>query len=480
MLLRIAILLGTAILPLVATTIRIPADMNDIQSGVNQAVEGDTILVAPGEYYEHLLIHDKAIVLGSWYLITGDTSYIRKTIINGNNGNYVLNIANPGEGNLSIIGFTIRNGDDGITASKGEFELRHNIITACNDGIDYESGSGGRCYKNIFENNSDDGIDLDGAINIIIENNIIRNNDDDGIEIRLHKYSGPILSYNIIGNLIEGNDEDGIQLIDYPDISDRIFHIERNIIVNNKMAGLGCMSDGNTRENYEGANIPEPIFLVNNTIVNHRYGVTGGGKMIAINNIIIDSDMVAMKNVQENSIVSYCNFWENGTNFDNCNIDSTNMFYGDPTLDETFQIIDGSICINNGTAIFIWQEDTVLNISPSNYNGSAPDIGAFEFEDRDSEPEPLNKIPNNYVLDQNYPNPFNPITKIQFALPKSENVIIVVYDTLGQKIQTLLNKQCSAGYHEIDFNAQDVPSGIYIYQIQAGNFHDAKKMMLLK
>jgi photosystem II stability/assembly factor-like uncharacterized protein len=88
--------------------------------------------------------------------------------------------------------------------------------------------------------------------------------------------------------------------------------------------------------------------------------------------------------------------------------------------------------------------------------------------------------PAKYHLYQNYPNPFNPLTNIKFALPKSDRVIIDLYSTLGQKVKTILSKRMLAGDHEIEFNAQNLASGIYYYRIEAGEFQDVKKMVLLK
>ena len=89
-------------------------------------------------------------------------------------------------------------------------------------------------------------------------------------------------------------------------------------------------------------------------------------------------------------------------------------------------------------------------------------------------------VPTEYVLEQNYPNPFNPLTIITFALPIAESVKIEVYNVIGQKIETLLNKTMKAGIHEFEFNAQHLSSGIYFYRIEAGEFQDVKKMVLLR
>lgn len=90
------------------------------------------------------------------------------------------------------------------------------------------------------------------------------------------------------------------------------------------------------------------------------------------------------------------------------------------------------------------------------------------------------QIPTKFSLEQNYPNPFNPTTKIEFALPKESNVTLKIYNLLGQEVETLINKVMQAGYHSVDFNATGFPSGMYVYRIEAGNFVQVKKMLLMK
>ncbi len=89
-------------------------------------------------------------------------------------------------------------------------------------------------------------------------------------------------------------------------------------------------------------------------------------------------------------------------------------------------------------------------------------------------------IPKEFALSNNYPNPFNPSTTIKFALPQEQYVIIEVYNSTGQKVETLVNRKFSAGYHEVNWNAVNKATGIYFYRIQAGRFQDLKKMILLK
>ena len=98
-------------------------------------------------------------------------------------------------------------------------------------------------------------------------------------------------------NTITGNNEDGIQLIGYPDISDRVFRIQKNLIANNSMVGLGLMDNGESGEDYRAASIPERIQLVNNTFSGNQYSVTGGDNLIALNNLFINSSEIALKEV---------------------------------------------------------------------------------------------------------------------------------------------------------------------------------------
>jgi hypothetical protein len=90
------------------------------------------------------------------------------------------------------------------------------------------------------------------------------------------------------------------------------------------------------------------------------------------------------------------------------------------------------------------------------------------------------QVVDRYSLSQNYPNPFNPNTKISFTIPEAGLVKLNVYNLLGQLVNTVVNQEMKSGYFEADFNASNLPSGIYFYKLEAGNTVITKKMMLLK
>jgi flagellar hook assembly protein FlgD len=90
-----------------------------------------------------------------------------------------------------------------------------------------------------------------------------------------------------------------------------------------------------------------------------------------------------------------------------------------------------------------------------------------------------------YDLQQNYPNPFNPTTLIRYAIPNASHVTIKIYDMLGREVKTLVNSEQNAGFQTVQWNGENnfgskVASGAYIYMIKAGDFFQAKKMILLK
>jgi len=96
-----------------------------------------------------------------------------------------------------------------------------------------------------------------------------------------------------------------------------------------------------------------------------------------------------------------------------------------------------------------------------------------------------NIIPKDYSVNQNYPNPFNPVTRFRYDLPEDALVNITIYDMMGRVVKTLINDQQTAGYKSLHWNATNdagspVSAGIYLYMIQAGDFRQTKKMILLK
>jgi len=87
---------------------------------------------------------------------------------------------------------------------------------------------------------------------------------------------------------------------------------------------------------------------------------------------------------------------------------------------------------------------------------------------------------DNYTLEQNYPNPFNPVTTIGYVLQEKSNVKLTLMNLIGEEIAVLVNEEQDIGYHKVEFNVANLPSGVYFYKIQTGTFIDTKKLILLR
>ena len=91
-----------------------------------------------------------------------------------------------------------------------------------------------------------------------------------------------------------------------------------------------------------------------------------------------------------------------------------------------------------------------------------------------------NSIPENPTLFPNYPNPFNPSTTIEFDLPKTGNVNLKIFNILGEEVVTLLSASLLSGSHSVEWNASNFASGVYLYRLQAGDYVETRKMIILR
>jgi len=142
------------------------------------------------------------------------------------------------------------------------------------------------------------------------------------------------------------------------------------------------------------------------------------------------------------------------------NLNWVNDWKNTYSYDDYTNLIETLECIWNGTN---W-----INFNRYHYSYIITEIEQSPLE---------NKI---YYLSNNFPNPFNPTTKIKYSIPKLSFVTLKVFDVLGKEIETLVNKDKHTGNYEVEFNAAHLPSGVYFYKLQAGNYIETKKMLLLK
>ena len=133
-----------------------------------------------------------------------------------------------------------------------------------------------------------------------------------------------------------------------------------------------------------------------------------------------------------------------------------------------------------GVSVSIAENDLIVGVAGDDDNGensgSAYIYNGFVVGVDNSE----NEIPFSFQLNQNYPNPFNPRTKISWQLPVGSWQTLKIYDVLGNEIETLVNEEKPVGTYEITWYAENLSSGIYFYRLQAGDFIETKKMILMK
>jgi photosystem II stability/assembly factor-like uncharacterized protein len=168
-----------------------------------------------------------------------------------------------------------------------------------------------------------------------------------------------------------------------------------------------------------------------------------------------------------------------------------------------------AVSYNSGNWVVVGSEGTIIRNGVFQTSGTLNDLFGVSFTDANNgwavggngtilrttnggvtfiEEEQIDEIPTEFLLSQNYPNPFNPSTRLKYSIPNSSQVVIKVYDILGNEIETLVNEEKPAGTYEITWSAESLPSGVYFYQLKASDpstssgqgFVQTKKMLLLK
>jgi hypothetical protein len=553
---------------LIAKTYRrfyVPGDFSTIQSGIDSIWSGDSLIIAPDTYKETIIVENKSIVLGSNYLITGDTTYISNTILEGDGNNSILCLKNVEDSTSTISGFTITNGGGesggGINLYNSTLKLVNLRILANKanrGGAILSDKSNVKIYDVIIDNNQafdGGGIHCESSTlnlrNVTITNNKVGEYGNGGGIGCFYKNTLNIEQCTISKN--SAGDTGGGLYIESPStlyFKDEIFsgnraevhggavraidqsqiHIENVLFTNNycdwEGGAVSCEMDielsleniimYNNSAKYGGGAIvcsDSDIELINVTISKNS-AYTGGGLLfyggsnpILFNSIIYDNspskiDFINVWGAEITVVSSDIQGGINGIAHNNDgiinwlsgNINANPLFLNSTSGD--FSLKDNSPCIGSGkTSTQIEQinyyaptYDYLNNIRP-NPIGSNPDMGAIE--NLKGVPtkiiDQLSDIPTEFALYQNYPNPFNPLTKIQFTLPQKGNVVISIYDNLGQLVEVLFEGTKQIGYHEVSFNGSNFSSGVYFYVIKVSNsisnkeiYSASKKMCLIK
>ena len=446
--------------------IHVPGDQPTIQAGINVAQNGDTVLVAPGIYFENINFNGKNIVVASHYVLNSDLSFINSTIIDGSEAQHADTAScvrfDSNEDSTAVLqGFTIRQGS-GTHWVDPQFPA-------------YTWHSGGGIFifqssptiKNnyIIDNHVDDNTGVSGASgggicmyggNPVIFNNIIKNNTalyGAGVVI---DYSGCVFKNNIVA----GNS--GVQ----------------------SYGGAGFWTIGNGEED---------IIIENNTIVNNESSARGGAFYLWF------TDLSIRGNILWGNTQSYGGqiYLKEGATIDITWSDVEGGYEGEGNIDAeplfadtAFILTPDSPCVDAGYPYVIYNDledpdNPGFALWPSQ-GLIRNDIGAYGGPFAHVLQNMTTGLDKGYFPDQEeiklevFPNPFNSKTKISYSLPEKLQVKLLIFDTLGSEIATLINEEQNPGNYEVEFDAAGLISGIYYYQIIAGSFSQTKILILSK
>lgn len=361
------------------------------------------------------------------------------------------------------------------------------------------------------------GIQLEECQNAIVENNIVQNirptNSTEQVNPGINSYSGlgdiirnnivhnikPSIGYSSIGILLSGGSGSNNSIYNNmvydisstsPQSNSRVAGIEIWLQTNPKIYyNTVCLSGNGT--NYLGS----AAFYV--------YGGWGNSTNVDIkNNIFVntrDESPYCASSIYDYSASNLTSdyndlFYE--PNQSNCLVRIGGSDYHTladwqatgkdlNSYTEMPEFIDPYLHIDETIATYLESRGTPIagimsDIDGDTRHATTPDIGADEFDGIAVGIEDETTLPTEFALEQNYPNPFNPSTTLRYSIPTQSKVVIKVYDVLGKEIATLINEEKSVGTYEITWDAASLPSGVYFYQLKAGDFIQTKKMLLLK
>ena len=363
------------------------------------------------------------------------------------------------------------------------------------------------------------GIQIEKSQNAVAENNIVKNlklynnNTWDGVNKGINSYWGAsdTIRNNIVHNFksLSGIHSTGIQLSGDVGKTGSGNMVYNNMIYDiqststwpdSRVAGIQIWQQNNpnifynsvylsgTGANHQGSaafyihHSCSNVTLKNNILVNTRVDSPYCASAIydhTATNLTSDNNILYYAPNQNNTLVRIGNTRYNTLADWQATANDLQSYIEMPHFIEPFLHIDDTIATyieSRGTPI----PGIDMDFDGDTRNAITPDIGADEFDGIVVGIEEETALPNEFALEQNYPNPFNPSTTINYSIAEISKVSLKLFNLLGEEVTTLVNEDKSAGNYSVEFNAANLPSGVYFYQLRAGDFIQTKKMILLR
>ena len=522
-----------------AVTIHVPSVQTTIQAGIDSAKDGEVVLVDEGTYYENINFKGKKITVASIYHFDQDTSHISATIIDGSqhqnpDSGSVVYFGSGEDSNSVLCGFTVTGGSGtkdiwegtDIRTGGGVFiflsggKLINNRIVknqvTTTDIYAYGAGIGAYGKDIIIRDNEikfntvngywggGAGADIATTETLLFESNTVTHNiynalnlgAGGGVMMLGDDFPGKLI---LNGNLIKDNESHGSSNHGwgygggiYIEGCSPI--LTNNLIVENISGQGGGLYTATWASN---DSVARPV-LINNTIAKNTAKIGGGirnksSETRIINTIIYanESDFTYNSQISDdfhliklrNSLV------QDGWHGDTVLVYKTDPMFKDLENND-FHLTQFSPCVGrgidaieiDGVVYYAPQTDCEDNVRPCKTAGDEKvDIGAFEsIYEYTHISEQGSRLLKSFFLSQNYPNPFNPLTTINYELPITNYVELNVFNLLGQKVATLVDKKQPAGRHQVEWDASKMASGVYYYKLVAGEFSEVRKMILIR
>jgi len=457
-----------------AEVLVVPDDYPSIQEAITASVPGDTVLVKEGTYNELINFMGKDIIVGSLFFSTGDSSYIGQTIISAPSQGSVVTFANGETSAALLTGFTITNGtgtvENGGLLMGGGIYVKNASPTLDHLYVVYNvaggmGGNGGGIYFN-------------NSTSLVTDCLISNNEASRGGGIRLTEADVTLKSTWIRNNYAVAA---GGGLMCYLSLHPQI---DQCIFTGNQSAYGGAMS------------FYESHPLIDRTTVYDNHAITGSGInaesyswVLLINSILWNNSFqpgviseIHLTGSTNNLVVTYSDItggmnwiinpdesvitWLEG----NLDIDPefTNQTGLDLTLDES------SPCINAGTALFVYNGDTLVNIT--DYSGTAPDMGAYEHMEPVAS-DPLAQQRSQICL---WVRPGNNEGEsiLWFTLPESMHISLKLTDMRGRVISLLADQTFPAGDQSVRIPSAGLSPGLYLATLISGNHLSSVKLLI--